>query len=532
MRLNNKRYSAKEVLDFLQVEDTFTDVESDNNASSDSDSEGNYEINCSESDDSDSEDENPILSSKDGVQWREIFCDERRKGRVAKENIFTRKCEVRPSSMMRIDSPYDAWRLLFTEKMLNKIVTSSNEKAKQNNKILDLTLKELERFLGLVYLRGALGMRRVAVEFLWNNEYGVEIFKNTMSRNRFNMIKKYLRFDSLEERRINKNKKFIHIQYIFDEFTRNSMQHYIPHPFLTIDEQLIPSKNRCSLIQYLPNKPDKFGIKIWMLVCNTTKYCFNQSPYLGSEEKEERNGEPMGDYVVKKLMEPLYNFGYNITADNLFTSFELCQFLLKNKTTYVGTVRLNRKFLSEEHKEKKELYKSRFFIDTTEKIISVSYQSKKKKNVVLLSSQHKEANILKGEKRKPEIVKFYNKTKAGVDIVDKMIKNYSTQAFCRRWPLAVFYNLLDKAGINAHILYKETSGKNISRKSFLINLSKELIDIKNETSTSIDSNEQLKRKRKHCQINQCENKSPHLCFQCNKIICGKHTKKQKICINC
>ena len=75
-----------------------------------------------------------------------------------------------------------------------------------------------------------------------------------------------------------------------------------------------------------------------------------------------------------------------------------------------------------------------------------------------------------------------------------MIKNYSTQSFCRRWPLAVFYKLLDKAGINAHILYQESSGEKITRKNFLINLSEELIGIKNKTTTGIHTQEQIKGK--------------------------------------
>lgn len=60
------------------------------------------------------------------------------------------------SNEKRIDSPIDAWRLLFTNKMLNKLVICSNEKAKHNSINLDLTEEELLKFFGLLYMRGAL----------------------------------------------------------------------------------------------------------------------------------------------------------------------------------------------------------------------------------------------------------------------------------------------------------------------------------------------------------------------------------------
>jgi hypothetical protein len=45
-----------------------------------------------------------------------------------------------------------------------------------------------------------------------------------------------------------------------------------PGQNLTADEQLFPSKVRCRFTQYMVNKPDKYGIKFWMLVDNDAKY--------------------------------------------------------------------------------------------------------------------------------------------------------------------------------------------------------------------------------------------------------------------
>jgi len=52
----------------------------------------------------------------------------------------------------------------------------------------------------------------------------------------------------------------------------------------------------------------------------------------------------------------------------------------------------------------------------------------------------------------------------------------------------VFYNILDLAGINAWVLYKETTGENISRKDFLFQLGEKLAaECKKRLERSSDS---------------------------------------------
>jgi hypothetical protein len=48
-----------------------------------------------------------------------------------------------------------------------------------------------------------------------------------------------------------------------------------------------------------------------------------------------------------------------------------------------------------------------------------------------------------------------------------MARKYSGKSKCQRWSLQVFFNILDLTGINAWILYKETTGEEISRQEFL-----------------------------------------------------------------
>ncbi|CAG4936644.1 unnamed protein product [Parnassius apollo] len=80
---------------------------------------------------------------------------------------------------------------------------------------------------------------------------------------------------------------------------------------------------------------------------------------------------------------------------------------------------------------------------------------------------------------KPEVIGYYNSTKAGVDAVDQMCHSYSCSRRTKRWPLAIFYNMLDVAGINSHTILNNNNNRNgknqESRAEFLYKLSLDLM---------------------------------------------------------
>ena len=88
-----------------------------------------------------------------------------------------------------------------------------------------------------------------------------------------------------------------------------------------------------------------------------------------------------------------------------------------------------------------------------------------RKNVCILSTMYTGWGTCRVAKAKPESVMYYNNTKYGVDVPDQMARAYSIKGSMRRWPVAVYYNILDLAGINACILFKEcTSSRRAWRK--------------------------------------------------------------------
>ena len=310
----------------------------------------------------------------------------------------------------------------------------------------------------------------------------------------------------------------------------------------------------------MANKPDKFGIKFWLIVDNNSKYLLNGFPYLGKDEARPMNIQ-LPDHVVCKLVEPWMNFGYNVTCDNFFTSKKLADFLLTKKTSILGTVRANRVELPRNLKEimsKKILHET--LVASNDKCILTAYKCKKNKFVTLLSTLHQSITF-EDPKNKPITILDYNKTKCGVDVVDQMARLYSCKVSSRRWPMQVWTIFLITC-VQTHFpsTFIPISGflqhhrsrlhqclhsvqrvytKKISRRQYILTVVEELCNICTPQPLAADDDvddQQVGLKRRNCQAMFCKgkgNKTSVKCSSCNKFVCGPCTQNmQRFCRNC
>ena len=112
---------------------------------------------------------------------------------------------------------------------------------------------------------------------------------------------------------------------------------------------LFPTKNRSPFIVFMPSKPNKFGMKLWVLAEVKSKYVCNLLTYLGPSEKNQRNGKTLAKNVAMRLTDCLQrNHGNNITTDSFFTSVQVAALLQGKKITVIGTFRANSKKLPKE----------------------------------------------------------------------------------------------------------------------------------------------------------------------------------------
>lgn len=107
----------------------------------------------------------------------------------------------------------------------------------------------------------------------------------------------------------------------------------------------------------------------------------------------------------------------------------------------------------------------------------VSYCPEKNKNVLLMSTLHRDATVRARQDKKPNAILYYNRTKGGVDNLDKFTGTYSCKRMTARWPMVVFFNIIDVSAYNAFVVWwiKAGNGKCYKRQLFLEELRKAMV---------------------------------------------------------
>ena len=287
----------------------------------------------------------------------------------------------------------------------------------------------------------------------------------------------------------------------------------------------------------MASKPDKFGIKFWMVVYNESNRLYSGFSYMGKNETRDTSMS-VPTSVVMKLMKPLFKHGYNATCDNFFTSLDVATHLAKEKCSLVGTIRQNRRELPQAAKVKQQLHETTLFknYNIVNKRNFDMLPMQKPKSVMILSTRHPEVAVSSenNPKKKPETVLFYNKTKAGIDVVDQMTRKYSVKAKSRRWPVHVFCNVIDLAIINSWILNKETCKLKINRRVYMQRIAEELCGslLNNETDEINESEQEAPRKKRRTWLTtKCRNRMMMMiCCTYKQAIRGKCSTN--VCLKC
>ena len=235
------------------------------------------------------------LIAKDGSVWKLLANGHVRNGRKRSHNVFTARSGPTYYAKRHIieGSPISAFRLFVNESMLKIIKNCTETEANRilNSENFQLPIEELESFLGLCFARGIFVSKNTPINYLWSDKWGVNIFKNTMGRDRFKSILRFIRFDIKGSERSKRleHDKFALASSIWDHLIENCKTCYVPSINLTIDEQLLATKARCRFTQYMPNKPGKFGINFFLLCNARNRYVYNGFPYLGKDEERPEN---------------------------------------------------------------------------------------------------------------------------------------------------------------------------------------------------------------------------------------------------
>lgn len=562
---NQRKFSIEEVMRILADDsDAFEDIEEDSGQSSSDDREEEAVISGGEEESSEDEDDDQIdeqddddadhdgddvsqadMMSKDG---KEKWSHNPLKANLTKQpasNIM----RVRPGptayAIRNTESISSTFELFVTRPMQRLILKWTNKEGRVvfGEEWVDVDEVELKCYFGLLILAGVYKGANEPISNLWNIESGRKIFSKSMARNRFTTLSRCVRFDDAYTRRQHRSPdKLSPIRELLEIWVDSLQSCYNPYENVTVDEQLVTFRGRCPFMQYIPSKPGKYGIKIWVMCDSTTHYVCNIQVYTGKEADQPRDVN-QGQRVVLDLVKPIARSGRNVTCDNFFTSLSLARQLDSIQLTLLGTIRAHRRELPAEliTAKGREQFSSLFGFQQSATL--ASYCPKKGRVVVLLNSMHYKKEIDDGQKKKPFMIVDYNKTKAGVDTMDQMARTYTTKRKTRRWPMVVFYNLLDISAINAYVIWihanpewkKSASHK---RRLFLEKLGMELLEQhlavmaeqqsrkrqQEEVRLPVSSVPAVTGKRGRCVLCPRSGDLKHCtkCSKCQKFLCKEH----------
>lgn len=531
---------------------------------------------------SDSENEDPPIPehrkvkyiAKCGNESREYLVHTPRSKRRNIANIFRENPGLKLSG--RVNNIIEAFKLFFVQDALSMIILHTNQEAMSKG-IEPTNENEILAFMGILFIMGSNNDNKLDIHDLWSKEFGKSAYVATMSRNRFRELLTVIRFDDKQTRQARRaTDKFAPFREIFNIINNTFPCHFTPSMNTVIDEMLSLFRGRCPFKVFMKEKPGKYGMLIRILADCDHHFVINMEVYSGPQP-----GVPNGTIpVVKRLVTPINNSARNVTTDRFYTSVPLAEDLYTNHNlTLVGTMQTNRRFIPKELKNvNRPLHSSMFaFTDPDSNHPPITLQSyiareKPKRNLIFLSTQHLDGMAqMDNDKCKSDINLFYNATKGGVDTIDQMARRFSTKRGTRRWPLSMFYTLLDIVGINAYSIFIQNhpnwnDKKTNRRRLFLQELGLQLIKphieerakninglqnhvlmaIENvlgrrmekpRTKTSTDNS----KGRCHVCCSQTKTKKEKtnklakttiVCNNCGNYVCGKHSVKTNVCLEC
>lgn len=435
--------------------------------------------------------QNYILGKDKKTKWNTHMTDTNLRGRIRRHNIIrAERSGVRlpcpRGEATNVKTPIDAWTLFFPDNLIDKIVEYTNiwidlnkaeyvreRDAKPTDKI------EIKALLGLLYLAGLLKSSHTNLEDLWSSDgFGIEYFRLVMSIKRFKFLLRALRFDDIRTRRQRRQyDKLAPIRDVFEDFVTRCTNYYCHSAFVTLDEMLEPFRGRCSFRQYIPKKPAKYGIKLQALSDARSFYTSKLEVYAGKQQEGPYRVSNSALDVTLRMISHISGSGRHLTLDNWYGSIPLAKQLVTNhRLTVTCTLRKDKPEIPPCFIDSKIRQEKSSLFGYQDDVTLLSYCPTKKKCVILASTFHHtdEIDESTGDKLKPFLLTCYNKYKGGVDTVDHMKAAYSVARKTNRWPLTLFFTLMNIGGINAYVILQSNVADLANRRSFLKDITKAL----------------------------------------------------------
>lgn len=412
-----------------------------------------------------------------------------------------------PPELMELSSPIQFFLYLFPNQFFDNICNETNIYIRQTNfnSNVHFNSVDIRQFVGISLYMSISRLPRS--DQYWSESLGIPAIRNIMSQKSFKTIKRSIHFNNNDNNLPTsdpRHDRLFKIRPLLDQLN-NTFSKVPKEQFLCVDEQICSSKARCHLKRYNPNKPHKWGFKVYVL-SGISGFCYKFEIDSGKENVQILNEPDLGaasNYVVRLTRGVPRHQNFRLYFDNYFTSLPLLKYLAEGGILALGTIRRNRipNFKTIDIGLKKTLRgtSTEYVADFAGVDISITTWVDNK--IVTLASNY--AGIVpndtarrynKAQKQYVEIdrpfaVAQYNSYMGGVDLIDSIIGRYKILLRSKRWNVRIFYHLLDLTVSNAWLLYKRVqkakgySGKMLGSSDFRLSIAE--VPTKLETKSKL-----------------------------------------------
>lgn len=382
--------------------------------------------------------------------------------------------KVNPS----FSSELDFFRVFFDDEIVKIITTETNayqhlqsDPSTSSKVFKPVTKEEIFVFLALTVLMGIVKKPTITMYFSTDPILATPFFNQTMERDRYVEILRYLYISS------NIDNKLDVIYPVIEKIRENFKSAYIPEKNVYIDESLFLWEKDVRK----PPKRSRCGLKLYKLCDSASGYIWN---FILCAGKDAQAKESAGNYVeriIKTLLEDRIEKGYNLYVDRFFTSPTLAEQLTSLGVNLCGTVDKNRENMPRNFPPE-PLKSGNTACLQKGNINIIAY--KDQRDVVMLTTIHDNNMIDTGKINKktgvpifkPEAVLDYDRYMAGVvDLNDFAITDCPAIRRTKKWYQKLFFNILDLCIINANVLYNIKHVTTMPPMIFRINLVKQIV---------------------------------------------------------
>lgn len=179
------------------------------------------------------------------------------------------------------NSPLGVLQLFFTDELIENIVGESNRYALQvmgveaYMKWTRITADEFKAYLGFAILMGIVHLPEKRDYWRLNPYLRYAAIADRISRDRFEDITRYTHFvdnTNLPSQGEAGYDRLGKVRPVMEYIEVKCRELHNPHCEMAVDEAMIKFHGRSTIKQYMPLKPIKHGIKVWVLADSHTGY--------------------------------------------------------------------------------------------------------------------------------------------------------------------------------------------------------------------------------------------------------------------